>query len=212
MRNLLVIICLISSSAFAEPVSDAITAQLDAVLPKDLGVAQVFVPKALEGVDVATIHVEAPREARAGRPSIKVIAKHRTYWVPVTITKLFDVVTLVHAVAANTVLTEDDVEVQHRAFAGIPAPIAQVIGATVIEDLDAGTPLGAHDLVLQPPMPRGSRVDVEIMHGSLHIKGSGVLELAARTGEPCNVRLGFNQTVVHGTMVSPGVVVVGELQ
>jgi flagella basal body P-ring formation protein FlgA len=213
MRNLLVIICLaFSSAASADPVADAITTQLEAALSKDLGVAQVFVPKALEGVAVETIHVEPPREARAGRPSVKVIAKHRTYWVPVTITRLFDVVTLVHAVAANTVLTDDDVEVQHRAFAGIPAPLAQVVGATVLEDLDAGTPLGAHDLVLQPPMPRGAHVAVEIVRGSIHIKGSGTLELAARTGEPCNVRLAFNQTVVHGTMVSPGIVVVGEGQ
>jgi flagella basal body P-ring formation protein FlgA len=212
MRNLLVIICLVSSSAFADPVGDAITAQLETQLPKDLGVAQVFVPKALEGVAVETIHVEPPREARAGRPSIKVIAKHRTYWVPVTITRLVDVVTLVHAVAANTVLTDDDVQVQHRAFAGIPAPLAQVVGATVLEDLDAGTPLGAHNLVLQPPMPRGSHVEIQIIHGSIEIKGSGVLELAARVGESCNVRLAFNQTVVHGTMVSPGIVVVGDSQ
>jgi flagella basal body P-ring formation protein FlgA len=141
-----------------------------------------------------------------------VIAKHRTYWVPVTITRLVDVVTLVHAVAANTVLTDVDVEVQHRAFAGIPAPVAQVVGATVLEDLDAGTPLGAHDLVLQPPMPRGSHVEIQIIRGSIEIKGSGVLELAARVGEPCNVRLAFNQTVVHGTLVSPGVVVVGDGQ
>jgi flagella basal body P-ring formation protein FlgA len=211
MRNFLIIICFaVSASASASPVGDAITTQLEATLPKDLGVAQVFVPKALEDVAVESIHVEPPRDARAGRPSIKVIAKHRTYWVPVTISKLFDVVTLVHAVAANTVLTDDDVEVEHRAFAGIPAPLAQVVGATVLEDLDAGTPLGAHDLVLQPPMPRGSHVSVEIVRGSLHIKGSGTLELAARVGEPCNVRLAFNQTVVHGTLASPGVVVVGD--
>jgi flagella basal body P-ring formation protein FlgA len=215
MRSLLVIILLVASSASADPVDsvrDAITSQLEAELPKDLGVAQVFVPKALAGVAIETIHVEPPNEARAGRPSVKVIAKHRTYWVPVTITRLVDVVTLVHAVAANTVLTDDDVEVQHRAFAGIPAPLVQVVGATVLEDLDAGTPLGAHDLVLQPPMPRGSHVEIEIIRGSIHIRGSGVLELAARTGEPCNVRLVFNQTVVHGTMVSPGVVVVGDGQ
>jgi flagella basal body P-ring formation protein FlgA len=212
MRNSLIIILLLASaaSASADPVSDAITAQLEAQLPKDLGVAQVFLPKSLEGVAVESIHVEPPREARAGRPSVKVMVKHRTFWVPVTITRLVDVVTLVHAVGANTVLTEDDVEVEHRAFAGIPAPLVQVVGSTVLEDLDAGTPLGAHDLALQPPMPRGSHVEVEIVHGSIHIKGSGTLELATRTGEPCNVRLAFNQTVVHGTMTSPGVVVVGD--
>ena len=80
----------------------------------------------------------------------------------------------------------------------------------MLEDLDAGTAIGAHDLALQPPLPRGSHVDVEIVRGAIHIKGSGVLELAARTGEPATVRLAFNQTVVRGTMVSPGVVLVGD--
>jgi flagella basal body P-ring formation protein FlgA len=210
MRYALVII-LFAGVAAADPIGDAITTQLDAVLPKDLGVAQVFVPKALDGVAPDAIRVEAPTQPRVGRPSVKVIAKHRTYWVPVTLSKLVDVATLVHAVAAGTVLTEDDVEVEHRAFAGIPAPLAQVIGSTTLEDLDAGTALGSHDLALQPPMPRGSHVDVEIVRGGLHIKGSGVLELAARTGDPVTVRLAFNQTVVRGTMVSPGVVVVGDV-
>jgi flagella basal body P-ring formation protein FlgA len=209
MRSAFIILAL-SAPVFADPVGDAITAQLDAVLPHELGVAQVFVPKALEGVAPDAIRVEPPAEPHIGRPSVKVLVKHTTYWVPVTLSKLVDVATLVHAVAAGTVLTEDDVAVEHRAFAGIPAPLVQVIGATVLEDLDAGTPIGAHDLALQPPLPRGSHVSVEIVHGGLHIKGSGVLELAARTGEPATVRLAFNQTVVHGTMMSPGVVVVGE--
>ncbi|HEY3802776.1 MAG TPA: flagellar basal body P-ring formation chaperone FlgA [Kofleriaceae bacterium] len=211
MRIALFIMCFASVAA-ADPIGDAITTQLDAVLPKELGVSQVFVPKALDGFAPDAIRVEAPLEPRVGRPSVKVIAHHRTYWVPVTLSRLVDVATLVHAVAAGTVLTDDDVEVQHRAFAGIPAPLAQVIGATVIEDLDAGTALGAHDLALQPPMPRGSHVDVEIVRGGLHIKGSGVLELAARTGDIATVRLAFNQTIVRGTMVSTGVVVVGDVQ
>jgi flagella basal body P-ring formation protein FlgA len=201
-----------ASIAAADPIADAITTQLDAVLPKELGVSQVFVPKALDSVAPDAIRVEPPLEPRVGRPSVKVIARHRTYWVPVTLSRLVDVATLVHAVAAGTVLTDDDVEVEHRAFAGIPAPLAQVIGATVVEDLDAGTALGAHDLALQPPMPRGSHVDVVIVRGGLHIKGSGVLELAARTGDIATVRLAFNQTVVRGTMVSTGVVVVGDVQ
>lgn len=209
MRTL-VIIAMLAATASADPVGDAITSQIDASLPKDLGTAQVFVPKALEHVAPDAIRVEPVAQPRAGRLSVKVIAKHQTYWVPVAITKLVDVATLVHAVAAGTVLTEDDVEVSHRAFAGIPAPLAQVIGATVTEDLEAGTALGAHDLALQAPLPRGTRVSIELVRGNVHVTGSGVLELAARPGDPVTVRLAFNQTVVHGTMRAPGVVVVGD--
>jgi flagella basal body P-ring formation protein FlgA len=210
MRTLLAIL-LLAATASADPVGDAIADQLGATLPHDLGVARVFVPKSLEGAAPASIRVEPLVQPHVGQPSVKVTAKHHTVWVPVQLAKLVDVVTVVHAVAAGTVLTADDVEVEHRAFAGMPAPLAQVIGATVIEDLEAGTPLGAHDLALQPPLARGTHVSVELVRGNVHVRGSGVLELACRTGEPATVRLAFNQTVVHGTMTAPGVVVVGDL-
>ena len=123
MRTVIIILAL-TSPVFADPVADAITAQLDAVLPHDLGVAQVFLPKALENVAPDAIRVEPPTEPHIGRPSVKVLSKHRTYWVPVTLSRLVDVATLVHAVAAGTVLTTDDVAIEHRAFAGDPGAAA----------------------------------------------------------------------------------------
>ena len=180
--------------------------------PANVGVAQVFVPAAFAGASPAAIIVEPPSSPlRPGRPSVKVTIKHKTLYVPVALAAMTRRRGR-HATRSpsGTVLTAEDVAIEHRALAGAPAPAAQVIGATLTKDLDAGTPLGAHDLVLPAPSPRGTHVTVDIAHGSLHIKGQGTLELAARVGEPATVRLAFNQTVVKGTLIAPGAVVVGD--
>jgi flagella basal body P-ring formation protein FlgA len=210
MRSLLIILML-TTAAHADAVGDAIAAKLAATLPSDLGVAQVFVPPSLAKVAPESIDVEPLMAPRVGRPSVRVTARgHHMVWVPVTLTKLVDVAVLSHAAAAGSILTEDDFDVDRRAIVGIPAPLAQVVGATLKVDLDAGTAIGAHDLALPAPLPRGTHVTIEIVRGNIHIKGSGVLELSARTGDPATVRIPFNQAIVHGIMVSPGAVVVGE--
>jgi len=207
----LIVIALLSATAAADPVADAIAEKLQPMLPDNVGVAQVFVPAAFAGASPANVIVEPPSsQLRPGRPSVKVTIKHKTLYVPVALAAMTDVAIVTHAVASGTVLTAGDISIEHRALAGAPAPAAQVIGATVTKDLDAGTPLGAHDLVLPAPTPRGTHVSVDIAHGSLHIKGQGTLELAARIGEPATVRLSYNQTVVKGTLIAPGAVVVGD--
>jgi len=207
----LIVIALLSGTAAADPVGDAIAEKLQPMLPDNVGVAQVFVPASFAGASPANVIVEPPTSPlRPGRPSVKVTIKHKTLYVPVALAAMTDVAVVTHAVAAGTMLTAADISIEHRALAGAPAPAAQVIGATVTKDLEAGTPLGAHDLVLPAPTPRGTHVTVDIAHGTLHIKGQGTLELAARIGEPATVRLSFNQTVVRGTLIAPGAVSVGD--
>jgi flagella basal body P-ring formation protein FlgA len=199
------------ATASADPMADAIAEKLQPYLPANVGVAQVFVPAGFAGASPAAIIVEPPSSPlRPGRPSVKVTIKHKTLYVPIALAAMTDVAVVTHAVASGTVLTAEDISIEHRALAGAPAPAAQVIGATLTRDVDAGTPLGAHDLVLPAPTPRGTHVTVDIAHGSLHIKGQGTLELAARVGEPATVRLAFNQTVVKGTLIAPGAVAVGD--
>ncbi|HET9993333.1 MAG TPA: flagellar basal body P-ring formation chaperone FlgA, partial [Kofleriaceae bacterium] len=197
----LIVIALLGTTAAADPIADAIGEKLQPYLPANVGVAQVFVPASFMGASPANVIVEAPSSPlRPGRPSVKVTIKHRTLYVPVALAAMTDVAVVTHAVASGTVLTANDISIEHRALVGAPAPAAQVIGATLLKDVDAGTPLGAHDLALPAPTPRGTHVTVDIAHGTLHIKGQGTLELAARVGEPATVRLAFNQTVVKGTL------------
>jgi flagella basal body P-ring formation protein FlgA len=198
-----------TAAAAADPVADAITDKLQPMLPANVGVAHVFVPAALANATPAGIVVEPTATLRPGRPSIKITYKKKTLYVPVALAAMTDVAVVSHTVAAGSVLSEADFTIEHRALDGAPAPAAQVSGGTLLHDLAAGTPIGAHDITLPAPSPRGMRVSVDIAHGALHIKGTGVLELAARVGEPATVRLAYNQTVIKGTLTAPGVVVVG---
>jgi flagella basal body P-ring formation protein FlgA len=210
----LIVLCALAATALSapigDPIGDAIAEKLQPFLPVNLGVAQVHVPASLAHASPAGLVIEPPAQLRPGRPSVKVTIKHTTFYVPVTLAAMTDVAVVSHAVAAGSVLAAADITIEHRALEGAPAPAAQAIGATMLRDLPAGTPLGAHDITLPPPTPRGTRVNVDIAHGALHIKGAGVLELAARIGEPATVRLAFNQTTVKGTLVAPGLVVVGD--
>jgi flagella basal body P-ring formation protein FlgA len=204
----LVFILALCGVAHADVV-DAITAQLD--LPANLGVAHVVVPAALAHAKPEDIVVEPPGVVlHPGRPSVKVTWKKNTYYVQVSLSAMVDVAITTHAVAAGTVLASEDVSIEHRAIEGAGAPPAQIVGATMNKDLDAGTAIGAHDVTLPAPSPRGTRVSVDITHGTVHIRGSGVLEAATRVGESASVRLAYNQTVLKGTLTAPGVVTVGE--
>ncbi|CAN5697633.1 hypothetical protein BH11MYX1_BH11MYX1_43060 [soil metagenome] len=211
MKHLLVILCA-TATASATPMEDAITAALAPMLPANLGIARVFVPVSLASATptATNLVVEPPMQPRAGRPSIKITFKHRTIYVPVALSALVDVAVVNHAIAAGSMLSSEDFSIEHRAIEGAGAPASQVAGGTLTRDLEAGAPVGAHDIALPPPSPRGMRVSVAIAHGGVHIQGTGVLELSARVGETATVRLAFNQTVLKGVMTSPGVVTVGD--
>lgn len=202
---------LLSATAAADPMADAIADKLGEMLPDNLGVAQVHVPAALANVKPDGLVVEPPSQLRPGRPSVKVTVHKKTVYVPVSLAQMTDVAVVTHAMAAGAVITADDVTIEHRAVETATAAAAQVVGGTLKKDLEAGAPIGARDLTLPAPSPRGTRVSVDIVHGELHIKGTGVLETASRVGEPARVRLAFNQTVVAGTLAAPGVVIVGDL-
>jgi flagella basal body P-ring formation protein FlgA len=195
-----------------EPIDDAIRSKLEAMLPNNLGVAQVFVPTSLAHADASRLVIEAPRELRAGRTSIKILIRGKTSWVPVSLAPLADVAVTLRPVAAGDTLAAQDFAVEHRAVDEAPAPIAVLVGSTASHDLAAGAPIASHDVSLPPPLPRGTLVAVEHRRGAVVVKGHGVLELAARPGQPASVRLQFlNKTVLHGVLVAPATVVIGDL-
>jgi hypothetical protein len=87
---LLITLALVAATADAEPLATAVAARMP--VPAGLALARVYVPVALQAVDVAEadIAVEAPRVPQPGRASVRVtmgraIDKHpaRTVWVQV---------------------------------------------------------------------------------------------------------------------------------
>jgi flagella basal body P-ring formation protein FlgA len=196
--------------ANAEPIDDAIRSKLEAMLPENLGVAHVFVPATLANTDASKLVVEPPRELRAGRTSIKILVRGKASWVPVSLAPLADVAVTTRPIAAGDTLSANDFALEHRAVDEAPAPIAVLIGSTATRELAAGAPIASHDVALPPPLPRGTQVAVDVRRGGIHVKGQGTLELSARPGQPASVRLAFNKTVLHGVLVAPATVVVGD--
>jgi len=184
-------------------------------LPAGLDVAKVYLPAALAGIDTTpdAVALELPRELHPGRPSIKLTVRgHRSTWVPVAIAVASNVAFAQRALAPGEVISAADVAIERRALADIiPAPTATLIGSTVTTAIAAGAPIAARDVALPPPLPRGTQIAVDVRRGAVHIRGAGTLELAARPGEPATARLAATKVVVHGTLVAPATLVVGDL-
>jgi len=80
----------------------------------------------------------------------------------------------------------------------------------VTQAIAAGAPIVARAVALPPPLPRGTQVSVDVRRGSVHIRGTATLETAARPGEAASARLAATKMLVHGTLVAPATLVVGE--
>ena len=200
----------------AETLDVVVAAKLAPALPGGLGIAHVYLPASMAGLDVeaAAVIVEMPREVHAGRASVRVSVrgkKTREGWVQISYAAVAEVAGSRRALAAGDVIATGDVSIERRAVDGVAtASAGSVVGATLTRDLPAGTPVGAHDVVPAPPLPRGTQVTVDVRRGNVHVHGAGTLELAARPGQSATVRLANTKTTVRGTLVAPATVEIGD--
>jgi len=211
MRWLALTLVLAASSAAADPVDAIVRDKLAPLLPAGLGVRTVFLPRALEKLDVDSekVVIELPRELRAGRASIRVTVPHRrAIYVPIAIDTLVAVAVARRAFAAGDVITAADLDLGEQAVADAATP-ELVPGARAARPIASGTPITTRDIVLPPPLPRGTQVTIELTRGAVSIRGSGTLELSARAGQAATARLSGTTQVLHGVLVAPSTVVVG---
>lgn len=190
-----------------------VRAKLAPVMPAGLDVARVYLPASLAKLtaDPAQLTIELPRELRAGRPNIKVNLRGRATYVPVAIAAVTEIAVAQRALAAGDVIAEDDLAFEQRAVVDfVAASPATVVGATVVKPIALGAPVATRDVALPPPLARGTQVAVHVQRGAVRIRGTGILELAARPGEPATARLAATKVVVHGRLVAPATLIVGE--
>jgi flagella basal body P-ring formation protein FlgA len=207
-------LAVLATRASAEPLDAIVRAKLAPVMPAGLDVARIYLPAALARLDLdpAKVSIELPRELRAGRPSLKLTIRGRAAtWVPIAIAALVEVAVAQRDLATGDVLDDADFAIERRAVADvIAAPVATLRGASVGRAIAAGAPIATRDVALPPPLARGSQVEIDVRRGAVHVRGVGVLELAARPGEPASARLIATKLVVHGTLVAPATLIVGE--
>jgi flagella basal body P-ring formation protein FlgA len=205
----------LANRVWAEPLETIVRAKLAPMLPAGLDVARVYLPAGLAKLDVdrSKVAIELPRELRAGRPSIKLTVRGRTTtWVPVAIGVAVDVAIAQRELAAGDVIGDADVAIERRAIADFaPAAAQTLVGASVTAAIAAGAPIGARDISLPPPLARGTQVTIDLRRGAVHVRGTGVLEAAARPGEPASARLTATKLVVHGTLAAPATLIIGDM-
>jgi flagella basal body P-ring formation protein FlgA len=202
------LLLLVCGTAAADPLAKIVEARLAPVVPAGFGIAKVFAP----AIDVApaSVMVEVPGELKQGRPSVRVTVKGKTSYVPVSIAKLVDVAVATHALEEGAVIAVEDFTIEARA-AEPGAPAASLVGATVSHALAQGAPIARTDVILAPPLARGTQVTLEVRHGSVRVHGTATLEASARPGGNAIVRVAQTKTVIHGILVAPATVVVGDL-
>jgi flagella basal body P-ring formation protein FlgA len=204
----LLVLAMLAGSAHADPLEDVIRQQLVPALPLGLGVARIQIMQRVH-LDPANVAIDLPRELRAGRTSIKIIAGGHTVWASVSIAPVVRVAVSSRAIAAGAPLGE--LVVEDRAVEGMaPAPVDVLTGATATHAIAAGAVITSADVALPPPISRGTQVAIEARRGNVRIRGTGVLELAARVGQPATARLLATKTLVHGTLIDSTTFVIGE--
>ncbi len=193
--------------AHGEQLAKIVEARIASVVPVGFGIAKVYAP----AIDVppASVTVEVPGELKAGRPSVRVTVKGKTSYVPVAIAKLVDVAIAKHVIEEGAIISAEDFAIEARA-AEPGAPAASLVGATVAHGIAEGAAIARTDVILAPPLARGTQVSLEIRHGGVLVRGIATLEAAARPGGSALVRVAQTKTVIHGTLVAPSTVIVGD--
>jgi flagella basal body P-ring formation protein FlgA len=139
-----------------------------------------------------------------------VTVRGKTTYVPVQIGKLVDVAVASRELDAGDVLVASDFSIEARPVEQ-GAPAAALVGATVTHPVHVGGAIARTDVALAPPLARGTQVALEIRRGAVRVRGTATLEANARPGGPAIVRVAQTRTVVHGVLVAPATVVVGDL-
>lgn len=207
-------LAVLAARAYADPIEVVVREKLAPVMPAGLDVAKVYLPAKLAKLDVDPnkVTIELPRELRAGRPSIKLAIRGRApVSVPVAIAAQVDVAVAQRDLAVGDTIGDADIAIEHRAVADmVAAPAATLLGAQVNRPIAAGAPIATRDVALPPPLPRGTQIEIDVRRGAVHVRGTGLLEMAARPGEMATARLTATKLVVHGVLVAPATLVVGE--
>lgn len=197
--------------ARADGVDAIVRAQLEPLLDAGLGIDAVHVPRSLAAADLdpAAVVVAPPRALRAGRASVRVTTPAGALvYVPVTIVAIAEVALARRALRPGDTIGPADVDVVTRPAQGAAA-VGLVIGAKVTRPVARDAIVSERDIALPAPLSRGAPVAIEIVRGGVRVRGTGVLELAARPGQPAVARLAQTRQVLHGTLVAPATVIVG---
>ena len=106
------------------------------------------------------------------------------------------------------IVTAADFEIDLRATELAAVSPQLLAGATVTRAIAAGAAVSTQDVTLPAPLARGTPIKIEMSRGAVRVRGTGLLERAARPGEPAIARLSHTRSIVRGTLRAPATLVV----
>jgi len=196
---------LIGDVAYAASIADEVATQVRGVLPPGLALVQVSVPSgtrpATDGL--AILWRGAPR---AGAQSVQVQNGHDRLWARVVLAPVATVLVARRKLAIGDTIQPGDLAREERPVEGsrgMRIDPRYLDGAKVARAMAPGAVLDGGDLVMPPPVPRGTPMRVVIEVGGARVTARGVLERAAHIGERSSVRLEGAGRLIDGEVVDP---------
>jgi flagella basal body P-ring formation protein FlgA len=196
--------------ARAATVEEEAAAQVRAALPAELALVSLTVtggdrPAA---ADLAVVWHGAPRP---GPGTVQVTAGSEKSWARIVLARLAEVVVAKRALAAKEPIRPGDLVRESRpSMPGHDLTLdpSYLDGATVARPIAAGATLAAGDLILPPPVARGTAVQIVIAAGAARVTARGTLERPARVGERTSARLDGIPRLVEGELVDPATILI----
>ncbi|MSP16540.1 MAG: flagellar basal body P-ring formation protein FlgA [Myxococcales bacterium] len=195
------------ATAHADVAKDA-AARIGAALPAGLEVVDIIVPPSLAAArgEVAVAFAAAPRAGRVSvRLSVRDGARERSGWAQVELARPRPVLVAARALTSGKLVGAGDLTLVRRAVSSSrPAwriAARALAGVAILRDVPAGSIVTDGDVAAPAPVPRGTRVAVVIARAGFAVSSPGVLERAARPGEPASARVDASRRIVSGRLI-----------
>ncbi len=195
--------------ARAATVEEEAAAQVRAALPPELALVSLQVSGGDKpaAADLAVVWHGAPRP---GPGTVQLTAGSERSWARILIARVGEVVVAKRALAAKDTIRPGDLARESRPSMGRELLLdpAYLDGAVVNHPIAAGATLATGDLILPPPVARGTSVQIVVAAGAARVTARGTLERPTRVGERASARLDGIPKLVEGELVDPATVLI----
>ena len=185
----------------------SVVQQLEPDLPPDLLVGEVSIPASFSPEEDDEIRAQWRRTPKEGNAFALVElvrdgkVQRRTF-VRVELLAVHEVLVAQRDLAKGDIITRGDLELEPRIGGeGIALASISLVGAAVLDAVEAGQAIDGSTVELPTPIARGTAVKVVIRVGGARIESHGRLEASARPGERVHVRVRATRKIVKGLLI-----------
>lgn len=200
------VLMLLALAAFTSAELEAdVKAQLERALPEKMRVVEVELPAHFYGAsgEISAVSAFFRAAPKVGRSMIalnveKTDGSRTKSWASVKVETLVSIAIATRELAAGHVVTSADIEVVER-LGGLQEELP--LGKELARPVKAGATIAQHDVVLAPPLTRGTKLSIIARSGAIEITVEGTLERPARPGETAVARSSDSNRLIRGRLI-----------